>query len=160
MNNLINTLRNETRELRTAYVEAVRRWSEEQFQEAEIRLKWSYEDWVEKYPSESIKYRGRKTLSKEGYNQRDKVWSIRNLGYTLYMQKQSDVAEAHYELSIEKLAYRIMKKNLNLDNLKATTFWIDQNINTTLTDGVKTVRAWTIVASGVVQKPHYRYLIK
>lgn len=105
-------------------------------------------------------HKGHKTLSKEGYNQRDKVWSLRNLGYALYMQKQNDAAEAHYENSIEKLAYRIMKKGLNTNNLKTTTSWIDQNINTTLTDGVKTVRAWTIVASGIVQKPHYRYLIK
>lgn len=49
MNNLVITLRNETKELRTAYVEAVRKWSEEQWREVEVRLTWRYEDWVEKY---------------------------------------------------------------------------------------------------------------
>jgi hypothetical protein len=34
------------------------------------------------------------------------------------------------------------------------------NFETTLSDGEKIVRAFTIVASGEIQKPHYRYLIK
>jgi len=34
------------------------------------------------------------------------------------------------------------------------------NIETTLTDGEKMVRAYTIIAEGQVQRPHYRYLIK
>lgn len=34
------------------------------------------------------------------------------------------------------------------------------NIETTITDGVKKVRAFTIVAEGEIQRPHYRYLIK
>jgi len=69
-------------------------------------------------------------------------------------------AEVHYNQSIQKLAIRIEKKGLNIDKLEVKTAHVGVNIETTLTDGEKTVRAFTIVASGIVQRPHYRYLIK
>jgi hypothetical protein len=34
------------------------------------------------------------------------------------------------------------------------------NIDMTLTDGEKTVKAFTIIAEGQIQRPHYRYLVK
>jgi len=58
------------------------------------------------------------------------------------------------------LAARIEKKGLNVEKIKTVTSHIGVNLETTLTDGTKTVRAWTIVASGEIQRPHYRYLIK
>ena len=69
-------------------------------------------------------------------------------------------AEQHYENSIQKLAARIEKKGLNTENLSVLTSHVGVNINTTLTDGIKTVRAFTIIAEGPIQRPHYRYLIK
>jgi hypothetical protein len=53
-----------------------------------------------------------------------------------------------------------MKKGLNEENLKVVTSHIGININTTISDGDKTVKAWTIIAEGEIQKPHYRYLVK
>jgi hypothetical protein len=70
------------------------------------------------------------------------------------------IAIEHYEFSIEKLAERIIKKGLNQDNLKIVTSHIGVNIETTINDGNKTVRAFTIIAEGEIQKPHYRYLVK
>jgi len=49
---------------------------------------------------------------------------------------------------------------LNVDNLQLSTSYLDPNISTKITDGKKTVNAWTIIASGPIQRPHYRYLIK
>ena len=69
-------------------------------------------------------------------------------------------AIAHYENSILKLALRIEAKELNQDKLEMVTSHIDVNISTTITDGDKTVRAWTIIAEGPIQRPHYRYLVK
>jgi hypothetical protein len=66
----------------------------------------------------------------------------------------------HYENSIVKLAYRIEKKGLNLDKITVKTSHIGVNINTWITDGEQTVHAYTIIASGEIQRPHYRYLIK
>jgi hypothetical protein len=44
--------------------------------------------------------------------------------------------------------------------MKIISGTVGVNINITLTDGDKTVRAYTIVAEGEIQKPHYRYLVK
>ena len=44
--------------------------------------------------------------------------------------------------------------------LKVKTSHIGVNIDTILSDGEKQVREITIVASGEIQRPHYRYLIK
>ena len=38
--------------------------------------------------------------------------------------------------------------------------YLDPNMSTIITDGKKVVRAFTIIASGAIQKPHYRYLVK
>lgn len=70
-------------------------------------------------------------------------------------------AEAHYEDSLAKLAYRCHGKGIRpTSKLEVKTAHIDRNITTVLTDGTVNVKAWTIIASGPVQRPHYRYLIK
>ena len=69
-------------------------------------------------------------------------------------------ALSHYENSILKLALRIEQKELNQDKLEMVTSHIDVNISTTITDGDKSVKAWTIIAEGPIQRPHYRYLVK
>lgn len=69
-------------------------------------------------------------------------------------------ANEHYTNSIEKLAFRIAQKGLDLNNLKMESNYLDPNMHTHITDGKITVRAFTIIAEGIVQKPHYRYLIK
>jgi len=53
-----------------------------------------------------------------------------------------------------------MKKNLDWTNIKIENGSVGVNINITITDGEQTVRAWTIIAEGEIQRPHYRYLIK
>ena len=77
-----------------------------------------------------------------------------------YVKKAEKDAIRHYNNSITRLALRIEKKELNQNNLKMVTSHIDVNITTTITDGEKTVKAWTIIASGEIQRPHYRYLVK
>ena len=69
-------------------------------------------------------------------------------------------AREHYEESIKKLVARIMTKQLNIESIKTSTAYLDPNLSITITDGEKTVRAFTIIASGPVQRPHYRYLVK
>ena len=81
-------------------------------------------------------------------------------GKELFISNAVDCAVAHYENSITKLAARVAKKGLNEDKLTMNTSSIDLNIETTIDDGNKTVVAHTIIASGVVQRPHYRYLVR
>ena len=77
-----------------------------------------------------------------------------------WMDMAEKDAHAHYENSLMKLASRIQAKNLNQDKLSMQTSHLGVDIETTITDGDKTVRAWTIIAQGEIQRPHYRYLVK
>jgi len=85
---------------------------------------------------------------------------ILNSSVDEYISAEVKKAEEHYSDSIVKLALRIAKKNLNIQNLKLVTSHIGVNIETIISDGVNSVTACTIIASGAIQKPHYRYLIK
>jgi hypothetical protein len=58
------------------------------------------------------------------------------------------------------LVDRIDKKNLDLNKLSIQSKSIGININMILTDGIKTIKAYTVIAEGCVQRPHYRYLVK
>jgi hypothetical protein len=98
--------------------------------------------------------------SREYSNLKDKLRKIIQIGVEEFMLGEEKKAILHYEGSIVKLANRIEKKDLNIDKLIVKTSHIGVNINTTLTDGEKTVNAFTIIASGEIQKPHYRYLVK
>jgi hypothetical protein len=145
---LIEILKNETVGLKDQYVEMTAKWARSEF--TNLR-KWAADYHAGKfgYGEASKKYY---RLPYEITNPNGKVED--------YVAKQVKSAIDHYEDSIVKLAARINAKGLDIGKIKATTSHIGVNINTTLTDGFKTVRAFTIIAGGAVQRPHYRYLIK
>lgn len=93
-------------------------------------------------------------------NARDAAERIVRNGRAAYVAKMEKHAVDSYESACFKLAARIEKKGLNTDAITIKRAEIGVNIETTFTDGVQTVRAFTIIASGDVQKPHYRYLVK
>lgn len=148
MVNLIEILRKETKTLKTQYIEVTKEWAIEEF--ANLR------QWAKDYQT-----------GKFGFGEASKKYH--RLPYYIvnsngkesdHVEKMVEHASKHYDSSIEKLAKRIEKKQLDLDNLKVETSHIGVNIETILTDGNKTVRAFTIIAGGEIQRPHYRYLIK
>ena len=116
---------------------------------------------IEKYRDESNGYRGRtnKHIHMNGSLKRMQERGL-DIVNEIHIEWFVDNAKKHFASSIEKLAYRLLEKGLNLDNLSFDTSHVDANISTTINDGDKSVRAWTIIASGEVQRPHYRYLIK
>jgi hypothetical protein len=90
----------------------------------------------------------------------NEISSMMRIGFDQYLEKEIKKAENHYESSLQKLTSRIQLKGLNVETMKIISGTVGVNINITLTDGDKTVRAYTIVAEGEIQKPHYRYLVK
>ena len=77
-----------------------------------------------------------------------------------HIDKMLKTAILHYEQSIQKLAFRIKGKGMNEDKIQVCNTYIGVNIETTITDGDKTINAFTIIAAGDIQRPHYRYLFK
>lgn len=151
MKKIVEILKKETKSLKTQYVEMTEKWAKKEFN----RLLNS------NCEGTAILIRGKYYPKNNSLTQSEisKINSL-NLGKEVFLKKAIDSAKEHYENSILKLADRINKKGLNVDALKVKTSHIGVNIETTLTDGIKTVNAFTIIASGDIQRPHYRYLIK
>lgn len=144
--NLVERLTEQTQELKTTYIQKTIEWSIEEYK----RLKDFANDYQTNYDvSKEKKYY---SLPACVVNMNGKVED--------YTEIQVKNAKEHYLNSIKKLAFRIEKKGLNENNLKMSTSYLDPNISTIITDGEKTVSAFTIIASGMIQRPHYRYLVK
>jgi len=181
MINLIELLKTETESLKVEFIQRTREWATEEYKSNLVLSKLSTVEIGETVLGFET-YFHKNSFSTGGgfkqfsdindvsfYNTRESV-TLDNLINKInriarkscddFVKDEVVKAIKKYESSIEKLANRIIKKKLNLENLKAETSHIDVNISTTLTDGDKTVRAYTIIAGGAIQKPHYRYLVK
>ena len=137
---------------------------------ATITLKYQYLEFNEKFAEDEF-YRIKKWI--EDYN-KSRIPRMENMKkyYRLpsylfldktpenHIEKAKKFACNHYENSILKLAIRVEKYGLNVEKLVVNSSHIGVNLDCTLTDGEKTIKAFTIVASGDIQKPHYRFLIK
>jgi ribosome-binding ATPase YchF (GTP1/OBG family) len=139
----------ETQELKKAYIKETIIWAQQDFQ----TLKEAISD--HKNTTEGTK----EWWAMERKMEKLPLCFWRN-DIDTWIEMEVKLAEKHYANSIVKLAQRIEKKGLNQDNLELSTSYMDLNISTTITDGEKKVRAYTIIACGEIQKPHYRYLIK
>lgn len=152
MKNLEEILLKETETLKIQYVEKTKDWASISFE----NMKKS--DFLYLRYDKYFINRFGKTKSEDANFV--KTANILNAGFEVYLQKSIEAAELHYYDSIKKLADRISKKGLEIENLKVITSHVGINIETILTDNKKTVKAFTIIAEGCVQRPHYRYLIK
>lgn len=93
---------------------------------------------------------------------RERQQRIVRTGQEAFVAQAMKDAKAHYEDSIAKLASRIQGQSMDISKLVVKTASINRNIDTVITDGVNTVRAFTILAAldSTLVRPHYRYLIK
>lgn len=148
MVNLIEILTKQTKSLKIQYIEMTKEWAIEEF--AILR------QWAKDYQTGKFRF----GEASKKYNRLPYYIVNPNGKESDHVEKMVKQANKHYNSSIEKLTKRIEKKQLDLDNLRVETAHIGVNIETILTDGNKTVRAFTIIAGGEIQRPHYRYLIK
>lgn len=77
-----------------------------------------------------------------------------------FVVRSVKAAELHYEESINKLAARLAWKKMAIDKVEVINGRVGVNLDMAFTDGDNFVKAWTIIAEGPIQRPHYRYLIK
>lgn len=174
MENLIQILENETESLKNQFIEKTKNWAEKYFYICEKRKTWKEEDWCNylgikseiKNAGTSIEFLGfpkgfyNTSKSKEFIRYKNEMYSIIKIGLNDYIKKEEEKAFQHYKNSVIKLANRIKDKNLNISNLTIITSHIGINLEMVLSDGIKTIKAFTIIAEGIIQRPHYRYLIK
>jgi len=159
MKNLVEALKKETKTLKIQFIQMNKDWAKKEFKRYENT---TYINILEKYGIltkgfKGVEFYAKTRKSEAEANKRIKILSLGLEGFLLETEKQANL---HYNQSIEKLAFRIEKKGLDTNKLKTLTSHIGVNIETTLTDGNKKVTAFTIIAEGEIQRPHYRYLIK
>ena len=153
MSNLINILKTETETLKIQYVSMTKEWAGKDFERIESLSERYNASGSMKEMGTYNYYSAQKFLHRGGY-------SILQKGIEKYIEFAEKEAVAHYNQSIEKLAVRIEAKGLNQSEITVKTSHIEVNIDTVLTDGIKQVKAFTIIASGEIQRPHFRYLIR
>ena len=168
--NIIEILRRETTQLYEDFLKATEKYAKEYFEHITKELAKPMESWYEQYRIKYIKdEKGNLKPDFVGLNRDDyyrmrdvynKYLAIKNQGYEKLLEKELKYAKEHYESSLNKLTARIKQKDLDYKNLQVRTARIGRNIETTFTDGKQIVRAWTVIAKGPIQRPHYRYLVK
>jgi hypothetical protein len=175
MSTLIEKLREATKELKNEFLLQTEKSAEQVYSLMNKRSNWSNKQWCEFLGIEATE---KGDFPRNFYNtvyakrlsvQRDKIRSIvgirrydntNSVSYQEFLSRELKFAERYYNNSLNKLCDRISKKGLNEETLEVKSAKVGVNIETNITDGVKNVRAWTIIASGDVQRPHYRYLVK
>jgi hypothetical protein len=173
---LINALFLETAELKTNFIEKTLEFAKREYEQANDVLKMNNQQWCiffniepvcsvrnsDVYYSFPSGFYNTENAKKKHVMQKKADNIIRN-PLEQWLDSREQEAVLHYEKSIEKLAGRIASKGLDLDSLKFSTCsdFNKGNIETIITDAKgKKVRAFTILAWGEVNAPHYRYLVK
>lgn len=166
MNSLLQLLQTSTADLLTEFVQMSADWAETKWNRTQNYKESQWKKYRPIYRTkdhngflqtvQSVHPEHTATSLKEWLQ----VAKIQKTSLEKYINGAKDVAILHYTSSLQKLATRLGAMDFQWDNLQIGTAKIDQNITTSITDGTKTVRAWTIIAQGDIQKPHYRYFIK
>lgn len=155
---LVKSLTEQTTEFKIEYIKKTEQWALDGFRKME-EMKES--DVIEE---RGAVWQGKKIHTKASYAYWNNIKSILAHGSKTYIEKKVQSAQLHYDHSIGKLAHRIIKKGLDFTNISIKTdyarFGKDGSLETIITDGKRTVRAWTILAWGEIKAPHYRYLIR
>jgi len=188
MKTLFQALEENTQDLKAEYISNTKIWAKDRFESLIKKLTWNEVRWCQYFGltprlsnyhgTEVIAYDPNRKLTgmqfwsfpNNFYNTRDartldslknEARSAKRVGEDAFIQKEIDKAERHYKHSLEKLVDRLKKKGVpetgKIEIIKAKV-----GINLEMMVKFETVRvkAWTIVAEGAVQRPHYRYLVK
>jgi len=174
MQNLTNILLAQTAEFKSAFIAKTQAFAIREFARFEKIASWDKAEWCKFFgltPSIGKIYNGVQYMefpnnfhntkdAKTYLNMCARIIPAVRQGREAFIAKEIQNAEKHYIQSIEKLAARVEAKELNIESIKVTSGFQNVNFECTITDGIKKVRAFTIIAEGEIVRPHYRYLIK
>lgn len=173
---LMQVLREKTQDLRVKYINQTESWASSRFDSAIKVLGWSEVGWCEFFGLvPRIANKGTscefKAMPENFYNTRNarimdsmksEARRLERMGKAEFIKREKERAERHYEDSLAKLIERLVKKGVSKDSrdVKIVSGWVGVNFEVIIEVHEIRVKAWTIIASGPVQRPHYRYLVK
>lgn len=157
---IIDTLKSATESLRVDYLTKTQEWALTQFERLQKRASnkphssnYLTEGRFNSYNAKGLEYHA-------DYRAWDNATKFVRMGEAVFTEREARRAEQHYQDSIVKLSDRIERKGLDPSKLSVVTARLGQNFEATITDGSRTVRAFTVIAWGPIQRPHYRFLVK
>ena len=170
METLKNILLAQTAEFKAVFMAKTQAYAEREFNRQSQIDKWTKTEWCEYFGlTPEVSANGYINFPRGFHNTKDaktymnmcaKAYQTIRNGQGAFIVKSLDNAENHYMDSIEKLAARVQSKELNTESIQVIAGFQGVNFECTITDGIKKVRAFTIIAEGEIVRPHYRYLIK
>lgn len=182
MTTLLETLTENTQDLKKEYFEMTRKFANERFDVMVERNTWTVAQWA-KYLGVKTDIANKhlmdinpkmcfETFERGFYNtkkareydaRKNEARRIVEKGRQAEIDYELNKAQLHYEGSLRKLVDRLRTKGVpetvgkQIEIIKAK---VGINLEIHIKFNNITVRAWTIVASGPIQRPHYRYLVK
>lgn len=171
---LVSELYKHTADLKTLYIEETKKYADRKYQHCIEREDWSTRQWYDDYGLPyTLKHEGTDRefpLLADKYNtktygfmqlHKSEVRQILEMGLEKFKAKEVKYAEQHYEDSITRLSIRLNEKGITDESkFTITSGRIDMNFECIINHEHGVTKAWTIIASGPVQRPHYRYLVK
>lgn len=172
---LLGMLLDNTEEVKKEYIETTKEYSKREYHVALKDSKLTTSEWLEIYDLDETfvgeKYCKNYTKTNEYKNYLRRIESMKNsinLANDIaskseidYVNEKVELAKEHYKFSIEKLTHRLAKKGITVENVKSITNGrVGVNFECYIKHDDILTTAYTIIASGVVQSPHYRYLLK
>lgn len=150
--------------LKEEYIARTKEYANATFGKCKKITEMSREELVKIYPKSVINLKKETVLilSKTGLDALNSSLVVVREGIEKYKANKVYNAEVHYYGSIRRLVDRLSSKGIiQASDFKIETARVGINIETLIrhNDG-KTTRAWTIVASGDIIAPHFRYLVK
>jgi len=156
--NIIDDLRIATQELKANYIVKTKETAKRMFDNAIEKipnLKIAKKIAWENYLIDRSKVYEYNSITKEI----EKLEKITSNGFESFLNSELKHAELHYESSLNKLAERLIVKGIS-ENYAIKSGYVGINFEVTITHELGSVKAWTIIAEGPVQRAHYRYLVK
>jgi hypothetical protein len=171
---LVAELYKHTAELKKLYIEETKKFADRKYEHCLSREHWTTKQWYDEYqlpykilhegtdrafPSLERDYNYK--VYSMMLNHQSEVRKILGLGLDKYKANEVKDAERHYEASIEKLSMKLNEKGIvDESEFTVTSGRIGENFECNIHHEHGLTKAWTILASGPIQRPHYRYLVK
>ena len=165
---ILGLLMTETHELKLQLLDRTESWAKQSFTHVQNNLPSVIEQKKAAYAAYNDALVAKLptwNLQKAYYSLVKKVETMNKIvsgGVDKYVVDQLKCADAHYQSSLSKLAMRITQKGMDMTNFKLVSGYVGMNLEMKMSDGVKSVKAWTIWAAeeSELVSPHYRYLVK
>ena len=166
LNKLYKGLKRETKTFKKTYLERTKNYIVEHFNHViDTHKDFDNKKWLEVYGSnvKSGRYSYR-VITPHGRKLRQQFTDFIKINetkteYNRYVKEEVKKYSNDFDNKLIKLASRLEGKGFNT-KIKVTSEHVGVNFNCWVTDGTNSVQAYTIIAEGPIQRPHYRYLIK